>query len=231
MIGELGSPPHCVLLQHLSRRQLWTEFSIATTICVRVRSLRWKMASRSPSGQVKSYRPEPSTRSERQRVAGRRVLTYNHASHMNNSLKWLVLASLTNLVGNSLGTVIALQHNLTANFGGFLHGQDVLRDFLTMNGTALSAPLAFLLIQLGLTVLALLPGKSSRIGVGGLIFVGAFYTIAQLGEPMVLRLWHPDEFDLAQAIVLLVNVASAIAMQVLGIRVWRTMRAARPIPR
>jgi hypothetical protein len=146
---------------------------------------------------------------------------------MNTSLKWLVLASLTNLVGNSLGTVIALQHNLTANFGGFLNGQDVLRDFLTMNGTALSAPLPFLLIQLGLTVLAVLPNKTRWIGVGGLIFVGGFYTIAQLGEPIVLRLLRPDGFDLAQAIVLLVNVASSIAMLVLGIRAWRIMRAAR----
>ncbi|HUF38978.1 MAG TPA: hypothetical protein VMN57_10675 [Anaerolineales bacterium] len=150
---------------------------------------------------------------------------------MNTSLKWLVLASLTNLVGNSLGTVIALQHNLKANFGGFLNlnGQEVLRDFLTMNGTALSAPLTFLLIQLGLTILALLTSKTRRFGVGGLIFVGAFYTIAQLGEPIVLRQLRPDGFDLAQAIVLLVNVTSSIAMLVLGIRAWRIMRAARPI--
>jgi len=144
---------------------------------------------------------------------------------MTNSLKWLVLASLTNLVGNSVGTRLALQHNLTGDFGGWLNGQDVLRDFLTTNGTALSAPLPFLLIQLGLTIL----GGSGRIGVGGLTFVGAFYTIAQLGEPIVLRVWSPSGFDPAQASVLFVNVASAIAMFVFGIRAWRTMRASVPL--
>jgi len=148
---------------------------------------------------------------------------------MTNSLKWLVLASLANLVGNSLGTMLALQYDLTGDFGGLLNGQDVLRDFLTFKGTALSAPLPFLLIQLGLTILALQPGRSGRIGVGGLTFVGAFYTIAQLGEPIVFRVWSPGGFDPAQAIVLFMNVASAIAMLVLGIRAWRTMRASAPI--
>ena len=148
---------------------------------------------------------------------------------MTNSLKWLVLASLANLVGNSVGTILALQHNLTAGFGGFIQGQDLLRDFLTFKGTALSAPLPFLLIQLGLTVLALRPGRSGRIGVGGLLFVGAFYTIAQLGEPIVLRVWSPGGFDPAQAFVLFVNVASSITMFVFGIRAWRTMRASVPL--
>lgn len=148
---------------------------------------------------------------------------------MTNSLKWLVLTSLTNLVGNVLGTMLALQHDLTGDFGSFLNGQDVLRDFLTFKGTALSAPLPFMLIQLGLTILALRPGRSGRIGVGGLLFVGAFYTIAQLGEPIVFRVWSPGGFDPAQAVVLFVNVASAFAMLVLGIRAWRTMRASVPI--
>ena len=148
---------------------------------------------------------------------------------MNTSLKWLVLASITNLVGNSLGTIIALQQDLPADFGGVLNGHNVLRDFLTFNGTALSAPLPFLVIQLGLTILALRPGGSGRIGVGGLTFVGAFYTIAQLGEPIVLRVWSPSGFDPAPAVVLFVNVASSITMYVFGIRAWRTMRASVPL--
>jgi hypothetical protein len=148
---------------------------------------------------------------------------------MTKSLKWLVLASLTNLVGNSLGMMLALQYNLTAGFGGIIRGQDVLRDFLTLKGTALSAPLSFLVIQLGLIILAIRPSKSRRIGVGGLVFVGAFYTIAQLGEPIVLQIWSPGGFDPAQASVLFVNVASAIAMFVFGIRAWKTMRTSAPI--
>lgn len=144
---------------------------------------------------------------------------------MTNSLKWLVLASLASLVGNGFGTMLALQHNLVGDFGGWLNGQDVLRDFLGFKGTALSAPLPFMLIQLGLTILALRPGSSRRIGAGGLIFVGAIYTVGQLGEPIVLRVWSLSGFDPAQAVVLFVNVASSIAMFVFGIRAWRTMRA------
>ena len=148
---------------------------------------------------------------------------------MNTFLKWLVLASLANLIGNVLGTILALQHNLVGDFGGWLNGQDVLRDFLGFKGTALSAPLPFMLIQLGLTLLALRPGRSGRIGVGGLTFVGALYTIAQLGEPIVLQVWSPSGFDPAQAVVLFVNVASSISMFVFGIRGWRTRRASVPL--
>ena len=148
---------------------------------------------------------------------------------MNTSLKWLALASLTNLIGNVLGTILAFQYNLTADFGGALNGQDVLRDFLGLKGTALSAPLSFLLIQLGLIRLAVRPGKSRKVVVGGLTFVGLFYTLAQVGEPIALRQFRPGGFDLAQAIVLFVNVASAIAMFVFGIRAWRTLRTPAPI--
>jgi hypothetical protein len=142
---------------------------------------------------------------------------------MSNSLKWLQLASLTNLVSN------ALQQNLAGDFGGFLNGQDVLRDFLGLKGTALSAPLSFMLIQLGLTILAQRPGRSGRVGVGGLAFVGLFYTLAQVGEPIGLRLLRPSAFDLAQFIVFLVNVVSAIAMLVFGVIAWRKMRVSAPI--
>jgi hypothetical protein len=143
---------------------------------------------------------------------------------MNTALKWLVLSSITNLVGNSFGTVIALQQNLAADWGGSLNGEDVLRDFLGFKGTALSAPLPFMLIQLMLTLLALRPGRSRLIGVAALTFVGLFYTLAQAGEPIVLRLLSPGGFNLAQAIAFIVNEASAIAMLVMGIRAWRTVR-------
>ena len=148
---------------------------------------------------------------------------------MNASLKWLVTASLVNLVGNSLGTVIALQQNLAADWGGSLNGQDVLRDFLGFKGTALSAPLSFMLIQLLITGLALRPGRLGAIGVGVLAFIGLFYTLAQAGEPIVLRQFQAGGFDPAQFSVLLVNIASAIAMLVFGIRAWKAMRTTKPI--
>src|SRR4029079_13506953 len=101
-------------------------------------------------------------------------------SHMHTSLKWLVTASLVNLVGNSLGAVISLGQNLAADWGCPLNGQDVLRDFLGFKGTALSAPLSFMLIQLVIILLALRPGRLGKVGVGGLIFVAFFYTLDQV---------------------------------------------------
>ena len=148
---------------------------------------------------------------------------------MNTSLKWLVTASLLNLVGNSLGAVISLGQNLAADWGGSLNGQDVLRDILGFKGTALSAPLSFMLIQLVITLLALRPDRLGKIGVGGLTFIGLFYTLAQIGEPILLRQFHPGGFDLLQFIALLVNIVSAIAMLVMGMRAWRNMRVTQLI--
>ncbi len=141
---------------------------------------------------------------------------------MNTSLKWLIIASLVNLLGNSLGAVISLGQNLAADWGGSLNGQDVLRDFLGLKGTALSAPLSFMLIQLVIILLVLRPGRLGKVGVGGLTFIALFYALAQIGEPIVLRQFRPGGFDLVQSLVLLLNIASAIAMLVLGIRAWRS---------
>jgi hypothetical protein len=146
---------------------------------------------------------------------------------MNASVKSLVWASIVNLVGNGLGAIIAIQHNLISDLGGTLRGQDPLRDFLGTQGTALSAPLLFMVIQLVFTGLALRSGRSRTIGVIGLTLVGLLYTPAQAGERIVMRLLSPGGFDLLQFIVALINIASAVAMLVLGIRAWITMRATR----
>ena len=148
---------------------------------------------------------------------------------MNTSFKWLVIASLTNLVGNSLGTVLALQRHLAADWGGSLNGQDVLRDFIGFKGTALSAPLSFMLIQLVLTWLALRPGPLGKVGIGALTFIGLFYTLAQAGEPIFLRQFQPGGFDLAQFTILMINMISAIAMLVMGVKAWRSGRAAQAV--
>jgi len=144
---------------------------------------------------------------------------------MNTSLKWLALASLTHLVGNILGTVIVPPRNLAAKFGGLIDGQVSLGDFLSTFGTVMSVPIAVWLIQLGLTLLALRPGWSGRIGVGGLIFVGAFYTITGLGTGIVLLL-SAGGVDRQQTIAFWMNVPLTIAMMVLGINAWKTIRVA-----
>jgi hypothetical protein len=146
---------------------------------------------------------------------------------MNTSLNWLVTASVVNLVGNILGTVIAVQQNLAAELGSVPNAPDVLQDFLSFKGTALSAPLSFMLIQVVLTLLALRPGPLGRIGVGALTFIGLFYTLAQAGEPILLRQFQAGGFDVVQFVILLVNILSAIMMLLMGIRTSRTVPASQ----
>ena len=143
---------------------------------------------------------------------------------MGKTLKWLVISSILFLISNIIGTVIAFQKGLTADFGGFLNGQDILKDFLTTNGTALSAPLPFMILQFLFTLLALRMGRVGKVGVAGLVVLGAIYTIAQLGEPILLKLLTPSGFDLAQAIIFAANVVTSILMLVFGIIEWRGRR-------
>ena len=147
---------------------------------------------------------------------------------MQASVKSLVLASLVNLAGNSLGTLVALQQNLAARLGSVPNSQSVLEDFLGLKGTALSAPFSFLLIQLAMTLLATRPGRAGRVGIAVLTFIGLFYTLAQAGEPILREQFRPGGFDPVQFIILGVNIASAVSMLFFGIKAWRTMRSSQP---
>ena len=93
--------------------------------------------------------------------------------------------------------------------------------------TALSAPLSFMLIQFVITWLALRPGRAGRVGVGALTFFGLFYTLAQAGEPILLRQFQAGGFDVVQFVILLVNILSATMMLLMGIRTWRTVPASQ----
>ena len=89
---------------------------------------------------------------------------------------------------------------------------------------------SFLLIQLVLTILTMRPGQPGTIGIKGLTFMGALYTVAQVGEPIVWRQMQPAGFDLAQVTVLLFALASSTAMFVFGIRAWREIRSPSSVP-
>ena len=139
---------------------------------------------------------------------------------MSKSLYWLSLSSILYLVSASIGTFVAFQQNLTANFGGLLQSKDILSDFLIINGTALSPPLPFLIIQLVFTMLALKKGKSVMVGVIGLVVMGAIYTPAQLGEPILLKQFTPSNINYTQMIILAANLIFSIFMLIFGITEW-----------
>ena len=112
-------------------------------------------------------------------------------STMHPTFRALIWASVLNLIGNGVGALVAIQHNLISDLGGGLRGVAPLPDFLGTNGTALSAPLLFMVIQLIFTVLALRSGLLRTIGVTGLTLAGLLYTPAQAGEHIVAAPPHP----------------------------------------
>jgi hypothetical protein len=146
---------------------------------------------------------------------------------MSNPLKYLTAASIIYLFSAALGTWVAFNHNLTANFGGFLNGQNVIRDFLTLNGTALSPPLPLMLLQLVFTLLTVRSTLHRRAGVIGLTAIGAVYTIGQLGEPIVLRLIRPSSFDFVQAAILVMSLAASVTIFIVGAQVWRAYKPSK----
>lgn len=138
------------------------------------------------------------------------------------TLKGLVLSSAGFLVSGSAGALLAINTHLPARFAGILNGNDVLHDFLLLNGTALSPDLALLLGQFILTGCALRSGRTGRVGVIGLTILGGCYTLGQLGEPITIRAVSPTTFHAAQVGVVAANITCSMLMLVFGVMEWRS---------
>ena len=140
---------------------------------------------------------------------------------MRHSRTGLILVSACYLVSASVGAAVAMATHLPARFAGILRGNDVARDFLTLNGTALSPDLALLLCQVALTGCALQTGRAGRAGVIGLTLLGAAYTFGQLGEPIAVQAFSPATRNAAQASLVAINIVCSSVMFVFGILEWR----------
>lgn len=140
---------------------------------------------------------------------------------MPGRLKLLILSSVLYLVSASAGTILAIRDRLPAQFGGFLGGNDVVLDFLTWKGTALSAPLVMLLAQIVFTALAVRAGRAGEIGIGGLTVLGAMYLLGQLGEPVVGETFRGETSGWVMPVVV-ANLLFPLLMLVLGAGAWRT---------
>lgn len=136
----------------------------------------------------------------------------------------LLVCSSLNLVSASLGAWLSVTTHLPARFGGLLSGNDVLRDFLLLNGTALSPDLAMLLGQIVLIVCATRAGRAGMMGVVGLTLLGAVTILGQLGEPIAFRALSPATFNAPQAVLVGTNLLSSLGMFTLGAVAWRNRR-------
>jgi hypothetical protein len=126
----------------------------------------------------------------------------------------------------SIGAILSIVLHLPARFGGLLSGNNVLQDFLFMNGTALSPDLWLLFGQVVLIGCALRHGWVGMVGVIGLTLLGAVTTLGQLGEPITVRAFSPATFDGAQVSLVVVNIAGSLLMFVFGILEWRSRKQA-----
>ncbi|TMD66457.1 MAG: hypothetical protein E6I91_09200 [Chloroflexi bacterium] len=135
----------------------------------------------------------------------------------------LVLASVCCLLSANVGTWLAIRQHLPAQFGGLMHGEDVVKDFF-WRGTALSAPFPLLLGQFVLTGCLVRGGQIGRVGVRGLTVLGGCYTLGQLGEPIVGRVFKVGAFEPAQALLVVTNMLCSLLMMVFGIRAWNVGR-------
>jgi hypothetical protein len=142
-----------------------------------------------------------------------------------NWLKALVLASVCYLMSASLGAALSIVIHLPARFGGLLHSDDVLRDFLLINGTALSPNLTLLLVQVVLTGYAVRAGRAGMVGVLGLVVLGVIYALGQVGEPITGQALAPTAVNLAQALVA-ANILFPVLMILLGVLEWRRRQTA-----
>jgi len=145
---------------------------------------------------------------------------------MSKTLKGLVLFSACNLVSASIGAILSMALHLPARFGGLLSGDNVVQDFLFMNGTALSPNLWLLVGQFVLIGCALRRGRVGMVVLIGLTLLGAVTTLGQLGEPITVRAFSPATFDGVQVSLVAVNIGSSLLMVVFGILEWRSRRQA-----
>lgn len=145
---------------------------------------------------------------------------------MSRSSKRLILFSISYLISAGLGTALAVLQDLPAEFGGLLHGQNVLGDFFTGLGTALSPPLIMLILQVFFMIFLSRYGALRRVGAGGLLVLGVLYFFGQLGEPLTWRQFTLGGFLLAQGLLIAANLVLPVLMAYFGLRVLR--RAIHP---
>ena len=143
---------------------------------------------------------------------------------MNKLSSRLVLASVCCLLSASMGTWLAIRRHLPAQFGGLIHGEDVVKDFFWGGGTALSPPFPYLLGQLVLTGCVVRGGRIGKAGVRGLTVLGGCSALGQLGEPTVRRVFKAGGFEPVPALLVVTNTLCSLVMMVFGIQAWNVGR-------
>jgi len=116
-------------------------------------------------------------------------------------LKLLIISSILYIVISIIATGMAISENRPAEFGGTSTNLSVVQDFLYGQGTAMSPPLYWLVIQALLTIIATRRNFWGVVGVTGLAIFGLLSGIGALGEPIIKEIFSLATFDLVKVIV------------------------------
>ena len=129
-----------------------------------------------------------------------------------NTRKSLILASILYLLNALIGTLLAIQANLPAEFFG-KDGKPALEDFLIGNGTALSAPLYLCIILALFIILAFRPKRLGTLGILGLTILGICFIIGAMGEPITYKVLNPATL---KALVVVIEIVLPLLMVTFG---------------
>ena len=140
----------------------------------------------------------------------------------------LVTSSVLYIAFALMGAVVAIVENRPAE-AGLSSSLPVWQAFLYGNGTAMSAPLYWLIAQAILTALAPRRDRWGTAGVVGLIVVGLLFSVFGALEPIALEVFSPNTFDLLKAIIVAGGIVLAFLMMVFGaLELMRRRRSKRP---
>jgi hypothetical protein len=135
--------------------------------------------------------------------------------NIKNARERLLLASGLYIIFALIGTWLAVQERLPAEFMGILKSQDPARDFPLL-GTALSAPLLLLIVQLALMIALVHRIKEWECTLG-LILLAGIYILGQLGEPVLWEAFAPVVRPQI-AVLLIANLLCPLGMIVFGLQ-------------
>ncbi len=145
---------------------------------------------------------------------------------MSRSGKRLLIISCLYLLCAGIGTALAVVEHLPAECGGILQGDDIVNDFVSGVGTALSPPLILLVIQVLFMILLFRNDPLKRVGASGQMVLGVLYFFGQVGEPILWRNLTPSGFHPEQALIIAANLLLPLMLFFAGARVLR--RLVRP---
>jgi hypothetical protein len=130
------------------------------------------------------------------------------------------------IVLSLMGATVAVAERLPYGFGGHGHADNVLGDFISGGGTALSPPLPTLIIVAALAALSRRTGSPGRFAKLALIPVAAAFVIAIVGEPLTQHALSPAHFEPFKATLIILALITSVTI---GITAAGSVRRTRHI--